>query len=177
MDRWPAASGEPVLVVGLGPVGLLMVLLLRHLGAVPFGVDPLEERRAMGIEKGCEEVCVPEDLEQWGAMGGVVLTACSGRTVEMALRKVEGGGWIGLFAGPREDVPVPVQLQSLYKNEVELIPSYSTGPFHMRRALELLHGGTLDVDGLFTHQFPIQEIQRAVELAEAQTGFKALLRF
>jgi L-iditol 2-dehydrogenase len=177
MDRWPISPGERVLVVGLGPVGLLMVLLLRRGGAIPWGVEPVEDRRNLGIAKGCEGVCSPEEVGDVGKMGGVVLTVCNARTLEAALQAVDGGGWIGLFAGPKQDVPVPFGLQSLYRKEVELIPSYSTGPVHMRRALDILSAGDFDVDDLVTHRLPIEEIQRAVDLAESQVGLKAVLRF
>jgi L-iditol 2-dehydrogenase len=177
MERWNPEKEQSVLVMGLGTVGQLMVLLLRGRGARPLAVDPLEIRRSLGLKMGCEAVFHPEDLEGLRPVQGVVLTVCNDAVLELGLRAVEPGGWIGLFAGPREDIPIPVRLQRLYRNEIDLIPSYSTGPQHMRQALGLLVEGAMNVDGLITHDLPIEEIQRAVDMAGAQQGLKSILRF
>lgn len=177
LERWRPELGQRVMVVGLGPVGLLMGLLLDWAGAVVVGVDPLDERRRMGEQKGCQRVCAPQEAYSLGPFQGVVLTACNGPALELALEAVEPGGWIGLFAGPGRGEALEIHLQRLYRDEVDLIPSYSTGPEHMRMALSLLEGGALDVDGLISHELPIEEIQRAVELAESRVGLKTVLRF
>ena len=82
-------------MVGLGPIGILMVLLLRWMGIVPHGVDPVAYRRAFAAQKGCAAVFAPEDIEITESLHGVILTVCNPSTVEMAIQRVEAGGWIG----------------------------------------------------------------------------------
>ena len=177
MERWAPAKGDAILVVGLGSVGILMVLLLALNGVNAFGVDPVQARRMLATRKGCSRAVGPEELGGLGPMQGVVLTACSSETLTAALQTVEPGGWVGMFAGPREPLAVPCDLQSLYKKEVDLIPSYSTGPDHMRKAMGLLERVAIDVSGLVTHVMPFEEIQKAAEMAEAHEGLKAMLCF
>jgi len=93
------------------------------------------------------------------------------------LRCVEPGGWIGLFAGPSKGEIVEMAVQRLYKDEVDLIPSYSTGPEEMRVAISMMKEGTLDPDGVVSHLLPIEDIELAVEMAEARVGLKTALRF
>ncbi len=176
-ERWRPDANDRILVIGLGLIGILMVMLSRRLGAVPLGVDPLPERRELASGKGCEQALSPGDMHSVGPVQGVILTHCTAATMEMALRAVEAGGWIGLFAGPREQGSVPCDVQSLYRREVDLIPSYSTGPKHMRQALDLVMTKAMDMSGLVSHVMPIEEIHRAVEMAEAQQTLKAVLRF
>lgn len=176
-ERWRPQANERVLVIGLGLIGILMVMLSRQVGAVPLGVDPLAERRCLASGKGCEQALSPEEIDKVGPVQGVILTHCSAATMEMALRKVEAGGWIGLFAGPRGQESIPCDVQSMYRREIDLIPSYSTGPGHMRKALDLVKAQSMDMSGLVSHVMPIEEIDRAVEMAEAQQALKAVLRF
>lgn len=177
LERWKPRSGEKVMIVGLGPMGLLMSLVLKREGVLVAGVDLLEERRYVGRQKGCAETFEPCEAANKNGFQGVVLTACNGSALELALRVVEPGGWIGLFAGPSRGEPLELKLQELYKEEVDLLPSYSTGPQHMRQAVSLLEAGALDVEGIVTQELPIEEIQQAVHLAESKVGLKTILRF
>ncbi len=177
VERWQPQGGSRVMLIGLGPMGVLMSLVLARAGLEVLGVDLLEERRRLASQKGCWRTCAPEDAMKQEKFQGVVLTACNAPALELAVQAVEPGGWVGLFAGPSRGEALQVQLQELYRQEVDLLPSYSTGPKHMREALCLLEAGALDVEGLITHELPIQEIQRAVELAESKVGLKTILRF
>lgn len=176
-ERWRPEANDRILVIGLGLIGILMVMLSRRVGAVPLGVDPLAERRGLASGKGCERVFSPEEMEGVGPVQGVILTHCSAATMDMALHAVEPGGWIGLFAGPREQESILCDVQSIYRREIDLIPSYSTGPGHMRRALDLVMAHATDMSGLVSDVMPIEEIGRAVEKAEAQQALKVVLRF
>lgn len=177
LERWKPQPRSRVMVIGLGPMGLLMVLLLVRAQVEVLGVDLLEERRRMGKQKGCAQTCAPSGAANQGRFQGVVLTACNLPALELAFQVVEPGGWLGLFAGPSRGEPLEVKLQELYKEEVDLLPSYSTGPQHMREAISLLESGTLEVDGVVSHELPIEEIEKAVELAESRRGLKTILRF
>lgn len=177
LERWEPRPGGRVMVIGLGPMGLLMSLVLAREGVEVVGVDLLEERREAARRKGCTVACTPWEARDQGGFHGVVLTACNRAALELALQVVEPGGWIGLFAGPSRGEPLELKLQEFYKEEVDLLPSYSTGPHHMRKAVSLLEAKLLDVEGLISHELPIEEIQRAVELAESKVGLKTVLRF
>jgi len=177
MERWRPEPGQRIMVIGLGPMGLLMVLTLGWVGVEVIGVDPLGERRRVAEQKGCAVTCTPSQAAEGMRVQGVVLTACNTQALELAIGAVEPGGWLGLFAGPSHGEPLEIQIQQLYREEVDLIPSYSTGPEHMRRALSLLESGALRVDGLVSQELPIEEVQRAVELAESRAGLKTILRF
>lgn len=177
LDRWKPKAGERVMVVGLGPMGLLMSLVLNRVEVEVVGVDLLEERRSAGRTKGCTHTLEPSEAAKQDGFQGVVLTACNEAALELAVEVLEPGGWIGLFAGPGRGEPLGLRVQELYKEEIDLLPSYSTGPEHMRKAISLLEARALDVEGLVTHELPIEEVQTAVELAEKKVGLKTILRF
>lgn len=177
VERWPVGPRGRVLVVGLGPMGILMSLVLSQAGARVTGVEPLAERRDLARSKGCEMVCSPQEVDILKPFDGVVITVSTEETLRRALGLVRPGGWIGLFAGPSRGDVIQVPLQTIYKEEIDILPSYSTGPNHMRKALEMMEKGVLDLGGIVTQVLPIEDIQRAVEMAESRVGIKTVLRF
>jgi threonine dehydrogenase-like Zn-dependent dehydrogenase len=59
LRRVPTAAGSPVIVVGLGPVGLAHVLLRSYLGADVIGIEPSEYRRQQALALGASAVFAP----------------------------------------------------------------------------------------------------------------------
>lgn len=177
LERWNPQGGQHIIILGLGVIGILMALLVRWMGAVPIGVDPLESRRTLGLSKGCEHTLSPDEAGSLLPAQGVVLTACNPPAMKTALRLVQPAGWIGLFSGPVRDVPIPCDLQMLYRNEIDLVPSYSTGPSHMRQAMNLLASRTFVLEDLISQRLSIEQIRIAVEMAEQKEGMKSILYF
>ena len=46
VEKARVAAGETVLVMGQGPIGLLLMMLAKLAGALVIGSDPMPERRA-----------------------------------------------------------------------------------------------------------------------------------
>jgi threonine dehydrogenase-like Zn-dependent dehydrogenase len=60
VERARLLPGDPAVVIGLGPIGLLTVATLHARGIGPiFGVDPVEDRRRLALDLGASAV-VPE---------------------------------------------------------------------------------------------------------------------
>ena len=53
------AKGEHVLVIGAGPIGLLLMMLAKHAGATVYASDPMAERRAKAMELGARDTFDP----------------------------------------------------------------------------------------------------------------------
>src|SRR6185436_52608 len=73
------ARGEPVLVVGQGPIGLLLMQICRWAGADVFTSDALPDRLEMSRRLGATTA-----LEAGPAVPGEVRASTSGRGVEVA---------------------------------------------------------------------------------------------
>ena len=57
VEKARVAAGETVLVMGLGPIGLLLMMLSKLAGATVIGSDPMPERRAKSLSLGCRFGC------------------------------------------------------------------------------------------------------------------------
>lgn len=146
--RGGGRAGEAVLIVGAGPVGLLLLQVARARGAGDvFVVEPVASRREMAEALGAAAVFDP-GLEENTAhallreTGGVPLAfECVGRApaFETALRASGRGGRVvvvGLFAEP-----VPVDFFRLFAQEKSILASCAYTDEEMGGAVALLGGG------------------------------------
>jgi L-iditol 2-dehydrogenase len=116
-----------VLVVGAGAIGQLWIQVLRRRGDDVVAVDPRAERLATAHMLGAET----GDAD---TVNAAVLTAPAG--INDALRRLEPGGTLLVFAAPGEDVPTT--LDAVYRKELHVVGSRSATPASFSGAVELL---------------------------------------
>ena len=169
----PQAS---VLVLGLGPVGLLYARLARALGAAWVGGTEISELRRRAAERGGIDACV--DPRVPGAVHEMVRRANGDRGVDLAaaasghpsvartaVEEVRRGGTVNLFGLPEAGSRLDTDLQQLYLRGVRLVPSYATTERELRDVHELVVSGRLQVGDLVSHHRPLAEIAEAFRLA------------
>jgi L-iditol 2-dehydrogenase len=113
-----AAASVPrgeVLVVGCGAVGLLWVQVLLRRGDTVRVLERREGRRVEALTLGASQA---------GPVTAAVVTAHNG--VDEALRLLEPGGTMLVFAAPPGDVPV--SLETVYRHELTVVGSRSATP-------------------------------------------------
>ena len=169
-------EGARVLVLGLGPVGLLYARLCRALGAAWVGGTEISERRRRAGEHGGIDVAV--DPREPGAVEEVVRKATEGRGVDLAVaasghpsvvrtavEHVRRGGTVNLFGLPEAGSRLDFDLQQVYLRGIRLVPSYATTEREIRDVHELVRTGGLRVSDLVSHHRPLSEIGEAFRLA------------
>ncbi len=55
------AAGETILVIGQGPIGMLLMMLAKHEGATVYTSDPMDGRRAASVRFGATESFDPAE--------------------------------------------------------------------------------------------------------------------
>src|SRR5579862_6901384 len=60
VEKARVAAGETVMVMGLGPIGLLLMMLSKLAGATVIGSDPMAERRAKSLFLGADLALDPK---------------------------------------------------------------------------------------------------------------------
>jgi threonine dehydrogenase-like Zn-dependent dehydrogenase len=115
-----------VLVVGCGAIGRLWVQVLIARGDSVVATDPRAERRAGARDLGAVVDDAPVDA--------AVLTAPAG--LADALRRLEPGGTLLVFAA--QEGAVPTSLDTIYRNELEVVGSRSATPAYFRLAIDVL---------------------------------------
>ncbi|MGI0053239.1 MAG: alcohol dehydrogenase catalytic domain-containing protein [Thermoplasmata archaeon] len=169
-------AGGKLLVLGLGPVGLLYARVARARGAGWVGgTDPSPLRREAARRGGIDAVfdpTTPEELrrELAGAIGppGVdVVAVATGApaAVEGAFDSVRRGGTVNLFGLPEAGSTLHQDLQSVYLRGIRIVPTYATTEGDLHELHRLVSAGRLPLKDLVTHRFPLDRIGTAFEMA------------
>ena len=185
LRRWNLQPADVVLIIGLGPMGLLMAQLVRANHGLVLGLDLDERRLAFATRLGVDTVCSGADVEQATRLAHdltqargcdvVVLTAGHGGTVEDACRWVRDGGIITIFGNMALERPAQLDPNVLYYREITVQGSYSPSPLELVHALHLIASHAVKVDLLITHRLPLEELPQAVELARTRQAVKAII--
>src|SRR3954453_2266121 len=164
-------AGETVVVLGGGPIGLLIALVARHDGAnVLIGeINPerIDFARSLGFDAGpAPEVGDGADVvfEVSGAPAAALsmteLAAVRGRIVLVAIYPE----------------PPPVRLFDFFWKELELRGARVYEPEDYERAIELIASGVLPLERLITKVEPLERLPAVFdELANGTTGVKILV--
>ncbi len=160
---------ELVMVMGLGPVGILCALLLQRAGARVIGTDPLSWRRMVAERAGVEAATpdeLPGVLSRDGRSGRVPLVVeVSGRPEALhdalGLLDHEGEVLVVSWYGTKE-VTLPLGADfhrrrlSIRSTQVSTIPAKLSGRWNVTRRRLVASGllATLPVELLATHSFP-----------------------
>ncbi|HEV3253621.1 MAG TPA: alcohol dehydrogenase catalytic domain-containing protein [Candidatus Acidoferrales bacterium] len=168
------ASGETVVVIGQGPVGLLLMMLARLAGAEVFTSDTMAGRRAASLRFGAAATFDPaaaglaaEVRRRTGGRGAdaVLLAVPSASLVSEALAVARPGGRVLLFAQNDPAMRIEFPAASVGVEEKEILGSYSASIDDQEESARLVFERRLPVRELISHRFPLQHIAEALELA------------
>jgi L-iditol 2-dehydrogenase len=171
-------SGETVLVIGCGPIGLQLLMVTQIEGARIYTSDPVATRRAKSLQLGALESFDPnggklvEEIrartEGRGADAVLVAVAHPAVVVE-ALSAARPGGRVLLFAANDHVTKIEFPASAIGIDEKEILGSYSAAVDIQDTAAALVLGKKLPVMDIVTHRFPLARIQEGLELAAHPT--------
>src|SRR5690606_7983474 len=153
---------ESVVLVGDGAIALLMLQLAKLRGAGRALVagrhaGRLDAARALGADAVVDVSSARLDeaaLEWTGGAGADVVIECVGRpeTWEAAAALAGTGGEVLLYGGCAAGTRASFDTYALHYREVDLKGAFHYGRADVRRALELLSSGAVQVAPLVTHR-------------------------
>jgi threonine dehydrogenase-like Zn-dependent dehydrogenase len=171
--------GRSALVIGAGPIGALVVAVLRRAGAAEITVvdlheAPLERARALGATR----TLLAADSTALAAVQPDVTVESSGSVpgITAAITNTARGGrvvMLGLL--PPGEQPVP--MATAIERELELTGSFRFND-EIDDVLQALADGSLDVEAVVTHEYAIEDALTALHTAaDPVRSGKVLLRF
>lgn len=178
-------GNDTVLVVGLGPVGLAACMLSRALGANKvIGVDTVEERMAIAMEKGLCDHVVKSDAEALekvlaltGGQGAEKAVDCSGHTLgrQLAIRGARKWGKIVFIGegGTVEFTPSP----DIIHQQKTIYGSWVTNIWRMEELVERLVKWGIHPEDLVTNRFTLDHASEAYALMAAGKCGKVAIVF
>jgi len=168
------AAGETVLVLGQGPIGMLLMLLARYEGGEIFTSDPMAGRRAASVRFGARESFDPRTVnlleEMRGRTGGrgadaVLVAVPNPALVPEALALARPGGRVLLFAHNDPVMQLEFPASAVGVEEKEILGSYSASVEDQEESAVLVFERRLPVRELISDRFPLERIADALELA------------
>jgi alcohol dehydrogenase len=166
--------GDSVVVFAQGPIGLCATAGARLMGAsLVIGVDGDDTRLAMSRRMGADVVLdhrsvdVASEVKKLTGGGADVAIEALGTqgTFESCLRSLRPGGVLsslGVYSGK---LAIPYEAFGAGLADYEIVTTLCPGgKERMRRLMELVKHGRLDLVPLLTHRFPLERIQEAYDL-------------
>ncbi|HSW59144.1 MAG TPA: zinc-binding dehydrogenase [Dehalococcoidales bacterium] len=183
MDQANITPGKSVMISGAGPIGLLAMEMAIKSGAASVLVsEPVEFKRALAKKLGADVTVNPvsQDVIKVGkemtqGRGFDVVIEASGNleAARQSLYLADKGGsviWAAVYAYDKE---IPVNPFNMYANELT-IKSVFIAPYSFPRALNML--AKLNLEGIVTDVFPLDEIQEAFEKHKQGKSVKTLIK-
>jgi L-iditol 2-dehydrogenase len=178
--------GLSVLVIGSGITGLLHIQLARAMGAGKIvATDVNKYRLEAALRMGADVALnasddVPEQLRlvNDGLLADRVVVCTGARSaILQALRSVERGGTVLLFAPSEPGEIIPLTMNELFwRNEVTLTSSYAGSPADHVAALQLIRSRTVQVREMITHRLSLGEVGLGFQLvANPKDSIKVII--
>ncbi len=178
--------GKTVVIIGLGPIGCMMIDLARLMGATQvIGVQRSKLRMEIAKTYGAdvyinssEEDVVARCLDETNGEGpDVVITAAASVEIhEQAIEMAGHRGYVNLFGGlPKDSRPMSVLSNTIHYKECFVTGSHGSTPRHHEMAVDLLAKGLVRVKPLMTNHFHLSEINAAFDAMEARQGMKVII--
>jgi L-iditol 2-dehydrogenase len=167
---------ETVLVIGQGPIGILLAALARRTGATVLTSDLYAERHAIAAKFGLDQpldarsdVVAAAKAATEGRGADVALVAVGADAlIRTAMDAIRPGGRAMLFASTQHG-EAPFDPAAVCMDEKTLMGSYSASVTINDEVAELVFGGyrdgSFDLTRLISHRFPLEEAVKAIDLA------------
>ncbi|MDO8684601.1 MAG: zinc-dependent alcohol dehydrogenase family protein [Armatimonadota bacterium] len=184
IDQAEIGVGDDVLVIGAGPIGLIMTQLARLAGARRVIVsEPSETRRELAAELGADIVIDPINQDLRGEVlkatevGAGVVIECVGKasTAEQAIGLAKRGGMILLFGVTSPGEESRIKPYDVFFRELTIRGSF-INPFTHARAVNLLAEGKVNVEPLISHRLRLEDFGKALALAGTPAAAKILIK-
>lgn len=177
--------GDTVAVIGAGPIGQMLIMLAKKSGASAVIASDLSEmRRTYARKAGADVVLDPsqenpvervrEETEGYGA--DVVIEAVGLPTTwEQAVDMTRDAGTTILFGGAASGTTFEVDTVRFHYGQLTIKGVFHLTPKHVEQALKLLISGDIDTDVLITHEMPLKDVEKALELMAKGESMKVAI--
>jgi L-iditol 2-dehydrogenase len=166
-------EGETVLVIGQGPIGIILSTLAKRAGASVITSDLYPQRltisSTLGLQNGIDASrmdtvnVVREQTEGRGA-DAAILAVGGDRLIRTAMDSVRPGGRVLLFAQTVRG-EATIDPAAVCVDEKTLLGSYSASVELQEESVKFVMGREMDLERLISHRFPLSRSVEALDLA------------
>lgn len=166
-------EGDTVVIIGIGPIGLMFVQVLKALGTRVIALGNRSTQLTMASVMGADHVVdatksnVVEQVRNLtsGRRGADIVIEAVGskETWQKAMGMVRRGGTINLFGGCPSGTHIPLDSTLIHYSEISIKANFHHTPRHIREALETIHRGKIQAKNLITGEENLTAIGSVLE--------------
>lgn len=160
LDRIKIFPTDKVLIIGFGPIGLIMLELVKMYGADNiFGYEVDDFRKNVAKEYGVKAIVDEYRSEE----NFDVVIECAGakESIEMAFKKIGKGGRVLVFSVPSPNVTTEICPFEMFRKEAQIFWSF-VNPFTQKLAIDLLQQGKINLKHIITHKISLDKLSEAL---------------
>lgn len=165
--------GETTLVIGQGPIGMILSVLARRAGTRVITSDLYPQRLRIGETFGLEltvdasQTNVVErvrELTEGRGADAVILAVGSNNLIRPAMDAARPGGRVLLFAQTQHGEAV-IDPAAICVDEKTLLGSYSASVDLQEESIRFVMSAEMNLERLISHRFPLRDATEALNLA------------
>jgi L-iditol 2-dehydrogenase len=173
IERLAPQQGETVLVIGQGPIGILLSVLTKGSGAMVITSDLYPQRltisQSFGLENSvdasrADTVGVVRKLTEGRGADAAILAVGGNGLIRTAMDAVRPGGRILLFAQTARG-EATIDPASICVDEKTLLGSYSASVELQEESVRFVMSREMNLQKLVSHRFPLAGSVEALHLA------------
>jgi L-iditol 2-dehydrogenase len=177
--------GDTVTIIGAGPIGQMMIMLAKKQGASTIIVSDLAElRRDKAKQAGADIVIDPASQdpielvkEETSGHGADVVIEAVGLPVtwEQAVDMTRDAGTTLLFGGAASGTKFQIDTERFHYGQLTIKGVFHLLPRNVEQALKLIIAGDVNPDILISHEMPLKDLTKALELMSTGQTMKVAI--
>ncbi len=180
------SPGKSICIIGLGPIGCMMLELAKVFGASQvFAAQRSHKRLELARQFNndarfiaTEEEDLVASIKRETEGRGVDLVITTAGTVQAhadAIQVVAHRGYVNLFGGLKNQPPLTLDSNLIHYKECFVMGSHGSLPRHHQTAVRLIEKGAVNAEKYITARFPLENITEAFACHEERGGLKTII--
>jgi D-arabinitol dehydrogenase (NADP+) len=166
VERLAPELASRIAIFGAGPIGILLLQILHLEGAAEIAVvDKNPARAGFASQMGADQVYTNLDELPRDNYDAVVDATGVVPVMSRCIDFVRQGGKLLLFGVPPAGEKMTLEAFPIFRKGLTILSSF-TSVRNSYQALDLLKHGRISLEGLVSHQLPLDEFQHGIELIE-----------
>ena len=166
VERTRFKMGDRVLIIGAGPIGILLSMTIQLQGSCCVTqVDKNQARLDLARSSGAYVTCSSLDEVEPESFDIVVDATGVPKLMEQTITYVRKGGTVLLFGVPPQHQSISLPAFTIFEKGLIILSSY-TSVRNSVQAVRLLESRAVDVGSLVSHVLPLKEFTQGIEIIE-----------
>lgn len=192
-DQLCLSEHDSILIIGAGTMGLLLLMIAKHMGCKVITSEPHHARRNQALSMGADAVIDPQSEDLKSAVfslnnnqlaDATILTIGNPASAQDALEATRPCGKVLLFGRFPAGSFIKIDPNQIYRNEIQILGSYilggkpeyaNTRACHIK-ALQMVVDRLLPVEQLISGIFPLAQIHKAFVASASMETYKIIVK-